>query len=147
MEANNKTYSFTIAIFEYQRTIESLWPTVQSFVKEHPDYLAPNNALNFLVDSDDINGPYNLCHFWSNFEIADMRFWRSKVYEDFFQYLDATGNFFYERWGGASRLLCISALHRPRRSISLLLLALHPDAPVHSIAAALFLPRERLHFL
>lgn len=103
MEANNKTYSFTIAIFEYQRTIESLWPTVQSFVKKHPDYLAPNNALNFLVDSNDIDGPYNLCHFWSNFEIADMRFWRSKVYEDFFQYLDATGNFFYERWGGLSQ--------------------------------------------
>lgn len=104
MEANNKTYSFTIAIFEYQRTIESLWPTVQSFVRENPDSLAPNNALNFLVDENDINGPYNLCHFWSNFEIADMRFWRSKVYQDFFNYLDATGNFFYERWGGTQVL-------------------------------------------
>lgn len=64
---------------------------MQSFVKEHPDYLAPNNALNFLVDSNDMDGPYNLCHFWSNFEIADLRFWRSQVYEDFFNYLDATG--------------------------------------------------------
>lgn len=66
-----------------------------------------------------------------------MRFWRSKAYQDvcsslwqqwlssltrnisqFFKYLDKTGNFFYERWG---------------------------DAPVHSIAAALFLPSSAIH--
>lgn len=38
---------------------------------------------------------------------------------DYFNYLDKAGGFFYERWG---------------------------DAPVHSIAAALFLKKEELHF-
>lgn len=56
---------------------------------------------------------------WSNFEIADLDFFRSDAYNTFFDYLDATGNFYYERWG---------------------------DAPVHSIAAALMLPRSQLHF-
>ena len=67
MEENNKTYGFTIAIFEYQRTIESLWDTVRDFVKQYPQHIAPNNALHFMVDdiSQGINGPYNLCHFWS----------------------------------------------------------------------------------
>lgn len=62
MERNNKTYSFTVAIFEYQKTIESLWPTVRSFVKSHPDYVAPNNSLHFMVDdiSKGIDGDYNL---------------------------------------------------------------------------------------
>jgi hypothetical protein len=33
---------------------------------------------------------------WSNFEIADMDFWRGKIYSEFFEYLDRTGGFYYE---------------------------------------------------
>lgn len=33
---------------------------------------------------------------WSNFEIADMHFWRSPAYMDFFEYLDSKGGFYYE---------------------------------------------------
>jgi hypothetical protein len=39
MQDNNKTYGFTIALYEYQRTIETLWPTVKglyySSFREH----------------------------------------------------------------------------------------------------------------
>ncbi|KAM0754115.1 glycosyl transferase [Meredithblackwellia eburnea MCA 4105] len=120
MQENNKVYSFTIALYEYERTIQTLWQTVRDFAKLHPEHIAKDNSINFLVDdkSEGLDARYNLCHFWSNFEIADMRFWRSKAYQDFFEYLDATGGFFYERWG---------------------------DAPVHSIAAALFVPSEQIH--
>ena len=44
---------------------------------------------------------YNLCHFWSNFEIGNLNFFRNESYETFFQYLDHTGGFYYERWGDA----------------------------------------------
>ena len=37
-----------------------------------------------------------LCTVWSNFEIADMDFWRGPAYTEFFNYLDATGGFYYE---------------------------------------------------
>ena len=60
-----------------------------------------------------------MCHFWSNFEIADLEFWRGPAYTAFFDYLDKRGGFYYERWG---------------------------DAPVHSIAAALFAKREQIQF-
>jgi hypothetical protein len=33
---------------------------------------------------------------WSNFEIADMDFWRGEAYQKFFEYLDSTGGFYYE---------------------------------------------------
>ena len=33
---------------------------------------------------------------WSNFEIADMDFWRGPAYTAFFDYLDSTGGFYYE---------------------------------------------------
>jgi mannosyltransferase len=52
-------------------------------------------------------------------EIADLDFWRSKPYEDYFNHLDRAGGFFYERWG---------------------------DAPVHSIALGLFEDASKIHW-
>ena len=39
-----------------------------------------------------------LRHFqvWSNFEIADLDFWRSEAYMKFFTFLDKKGGFYYE---------------------------------------------------
>lgn len=116
MHDNNKTYGFVITLYEYQRTIETLWPLTKEFVKKNPQYIAPNNLLDFM--SHDNMETYNLCHFWSNFEIADADFWRGEAYQAYFNTLDQAGGFFYERWG---------------------------DAPVHSIAAGLFLDRDQIH--
>ncbi|KAH9971818.1 glycosyl transferase [Lactifluus volemus] len=117
MHENNKTYGFTITMYEFQRTIESLWTTVSDFIIQNTDYVAKDHAIAFLSDNNAVT--YNLCHFWSNFEIGDMDFWRGEAYMAFFDYLDRTGGFYYERWG---------------------------DAPVHSIAAALFAGKSRIHF-
>ena len=104
-------------MYEYHATIPTLWDTVMNFVKENPQYVVPDNAMDYM--SDDGGKSYNLCHFWSNFEIADMDFWRGEAYSKYFDYLDRTGGFYYERWG---------------------------DAPVHSIAAALFARKDQIHF-
>ncbi|KAF9475371.1 glycosyltransferase family 15 protein [Pholiota conissans] len=118
MEDNNKTYAFTISMVEYEATIPSLWPHIRAFIDENPQYIAPDNSMGFISDYG-TGERYNLCHFWSNFEIADLDFWRGEAYMKFFEYLDSKGGFYYERWG---------------------------DAPVHSIAAALFAPRESIQF-
>jgi len=117
MQEQKKIYGFTITMYEFEKTIKTLWKTVKEFTKKHPEYVQKNNTMGFMS----VNGgeTYNLCHFWSNFEIADMDFWRGKIYTEFFEYLDATGGFYYERWG---------------------------DAPVHSIAAALFARTDQIHF-
>ncbi|KAG1827260.1 glycosyltransferase family 15 protein [Suillus subaureus] len=118
MQDQNKVYAgFTISLYEYQATIPTLWNAVKSFINANPDLVAPGNAMGFL--SDDAGESYNLCHFWSNFEIADLDFWRGEAYSKFFEYLDEQGGFYYERWG---------------------------DAPVHSIGAALFAKKEQIHF-
>ncbi|KAE9403247.1 glycosyltransferase family 15 protein [Gymnopus androsaceus JB14] len=117
MEENNKVYAFTIALYEFEKTIPSLWGHVKDFIKLHPEYLAKDNAMGFLSETG--GDTYNLCHFWSNFEIADMSFWRGEAYTKFFEYLDEQGGFYYERWG---------------------------DAPVHSIAAALFASSSQIQF-
>ena len=117
MEENDKKYAFTLTMLEFGQTIPTLWDTTVDFVARNPQYLSEHNALDYL--SDDGGQTYNRCHFWSNFEIADLEFWRGPAYTAFFDYLDRRGGFYYERWG---------------------------DAPVHSIAAALFSKREQIHF-
>ncbi|KAF8964697.1 glycosyltransferase family 15 protein [Flammula alnicola] len=117
MEANDKIYGFTISLVEWEATIPTLWSTVKEFIVEHPEYVSPDNSMGYV--SDDHGESYNLCHFWSNFEIADMDFWRGEAYQKFFEFLESKGGFYYERWG---------------------------DAPVHSIAAALFARKDQVHF-
>lgn len=129
LRVNNKMYGFVISIYEYWDTIPTLWDQAQEFFINHPDYLAPDNALDFLTDNDQLRpddlvmdthgSDYNLCHFWSNFEIANLNIFRSKEYLEFFDHLDRTGGFFYERWG---------------------------DAPVHTIGLSAFLNKSQIHF-
>jgi len=117
MRKNKKKYGFTLSLHEYEQTIPTLWQTTKDFIKKYPQYVAPDSAMQFVTE--DGGKTYNGCHFWSNFEIGDLNFWRSDAYMKYFEYLDQHGGFFYERWG---------------------------DAPVHSIAAALFLNKDEIHF-
>ncbi|CAG8544655.1 15942_t:CDS:2, partial [Acaulospora colombiana] len=116
IQKNNITYGFTISLLELQETIPTLWDTVLKFSKEYPQYVNEKNVIRFMSQT---GTTYNGCHFWSNFEIGDLNFWRREAYLKFFDYLDRAGGFFYERWG---------------------------DAPVHSIALALFLEKSQIHF-
>ncbi|KAJ6055184.1 hypothetical protein N7444_004282 [Penicillium canescens] len=72
------------------------------------------------VDPEAMEGEsYNMCHFWSNFEIARLDWFRSKEYEDFFTMMDRSGGFWNERWG---------------------------DAPIHSLAAGALLAPSDIHY-
>jgi len=114
---NDKHYGFTISMFEFENTIPTLWKTVTRFIEAFPQFINPDNLINFISDDEGKN--YNLCHFWTNFEIVNMNFLRSEAYQTFFNYLDHANGFFYERWG---------------------------DAPIHSIAVSLFLSKNQVHF-
>ncbi|KAH9831110.1 glycosyltransferase family 15 protein [Teratosphaeria destructans] len=125
MQDHNKTYGFTVNLYDSPQSIASLWPETIKFLADNKHLLHPNNAMDWLVDKDrrpehnlQANG-YSTCHFWSNFEIANMDFWRSAPYEAYFEHLDRAGGFFYERWG---------------------------DAPVHSIALGLFEDKNKIHW-
>ncbi|CCF59096.1 hypothetical protein KAFR_0G00630 [Kazachstania africana CBS 2517] len=130
MKEQNKKYGFVISLHEYEDTIPTLWEAVDEYIQEDEGYDIDmeNNIFDFIIQEDSIssakvfdsNSDYNLCHFWTNFEIADLNFFRSDKYLRFFNYLDSKGGFYYERWG---------------------------DAPIHTIAASLFLrPDEVIHF-
>ncbi|KAI9146407.1 nucleotide-diphospho-sugar transferase [Paraphysoderma sedebokerense] len=117
MVTHKKLYGFVVAIYEIPETIATLWSTVKSYMKQYPSDIPSPNMLDFIHDKE--KNDYNGCHYWSNFEIASFKLWRNEKYQRFFDYLDANGGFFYERWG---------------------------DAPVHSIAASLFLSPSEVHY-
>lgn len=124
MKQNNKKYAFNISFKEHSGTIETLWKTIRSFVKDSTQKgknyfptLATDSLYRFITDEQGTE--YNSCHYWTNFEIARLDLWHTEAYQSMFEYLDQSGGFFYERWG---------------------------DAPVHSIFAALFLKKDEIHF-
>ncbi|EPQ52981.1 glycosyl transferase, partial [Gloeophyllum trabeum ATCC 11539] len=59
MGDHGKVYGFTITMYEFEKTIPTLWAAVRAFVAAHPAYVARENAAAFV--SDDGEG-YNLCH-------------------------------------------------------------------------------------
>lgn len=118
MRDNKKKYAFTMAPLELHTTVTGLWKVVKAFEADHPSLVAADNNMAFLTEDGGLT--YNMCHFWSNFEIGDMDFYRLEAYERFFDHIDRSGGFFYSRWG---------------------------DAPVHSIAVSLLLSKDSLHFL
>ncbi|RKP35264.1 nucleotide-diphospho-sugar transferase [Dimargaris cristalligena] len=118
MHERDIKYGFTISLKEIPATVESLWPATLDYMRQNRAMVPIDNTLAWVVDPD-IPSTYNLCHFWSNFEIASLAFFRSEQYLSYFNHLDRAGGFYYERWG---------------------------DAPVHSLAATMFLRRDQIHW-
>ncbi|KAI7872720.1 glycolipid 2-alpha-mannosyltransferase-domain-containing protein [Spinellus fusiger] len=116
LQKYDKQYGFVLTLQELQETLPTLWTTVLEYIASRHLNITHSQRL-FPFFQD--KGEYTLCHFWSNFEIASLNLWRSPAYRDFFHALDQTGKFFYERWG---------------------------DAPVHSLAAGLFLETDQVHY-
>lgn len=118
LRETGKKYGFTLALYEIPFVVGGLWDATREFMEKYPEYIHPHNAIRFArLDGDDQS--YNNCHFWSNFEVADLDFFRSEAYETYFNHLDRSGGFFYDRWG---------------------------DAPVHSLAVSLLMDRNDLHW-
>ncbi|CAI4037433.1 hypothetical protein SMKI_02G3080 [Saccharomyces mikatae IFO 1815] len=125
MSMNDKIYGFVLNLYDSPQTIRTLWTSTMHFVEEHPDYLNANGAFGWLKDNSqnpdnyEYTQGYSTCHFWTNFEIVDLDFLRSEPYEQYMQYLEEKKGFYYERWG---------------------------DAPVRSLALALFADKSRIHW-
>ncbi|PVU93030.1 hypothetical protein BB561_003490 [Smittium simulii] len=116
MKTRGYKYGWVISPTEFAETVTTLWNTTATWILKNPTLL-PEQSFAKWVISD--NNDYNLCHFWSNFEIVDLNFLRSKAYQSYVDTLDNARGYFYERWG---------------------------DAPVRSIAAALLLSKKEIHW-
>ena len=113
MARRGKVYGFTIALWEIGTSCPSLF-------REAADWMDARGVLpsalwrasvsaswapwpfrpllmSWFAHRDARGDQWSLCHYWSNFEIADMDFFRSPEYQAFFEYLDRKGGFYFER--------------------------------------------------
>ncbi|GAA5822265.1 hypothetical protein JCM11251_006283 [Rhodosporidiobolus azoricus] len=122
LAVHRKVYGFAISVVENENTIPTLWETTQQYM--HKRRIEPERevdpALWSFLTTRNGDGEVNFsgCHFWTNFEIGNLRFFRSKDYQDYFGYLDKAGGFYNERWG---------------------------DAPVRALALGLFANVSQIH--
>lgn len=89
------THLYSISTTELLGVVPTLWQTTKRVIQEYPQYIPKENAAAFL--SDDNGESWSRCCFWTNFEIANLKLWRSEAYMAYFDYLDRAGGFFYER--------------------------------------------------
>lgn len=136
MAKHNKTYGFTIAVKELRETVPNMFRYASAYMRQNnltskglwemflerdeskdedekkKDPLPVDEDVEIPeVDPEAMEGEkYNMCHFWSNFEIARLDFFRSKEYEDFFNMMDRSGGFWMERvrvhWRTTLREFC-----------------------------------------
>ncbi|KAI2633628.1 glycosyltransferase family 15 protein [Hypomontagnella submonticulosa] len=131
MARHKKVYGFTIALWEVGKSCPGLFRSVADW-KEMVG-IPTNNLwkamisaswvpfpfrrfMSWLPNRDAYGDAWSLCHYWSNFEIADMDFFRTRAYQDLFDYLDKKGGFYFERWGDAAvHSLAVAMLVDPRK--------------------------------
>ncbi|KAI0393864.1 glycosyltransferase family 15 protein [Xylariaceae sp. FL0594] len=133
MAKRKKVYGYTMALWEVGKSCPSLFratvdwkeaaglPTTSLWRAMIEPSWAPfpfRRLLSWIPHRDRFGDAWSLCHFWSNFEIADLDFFRSRAYREYFEYLDKAGGFYYERWG---------------------------DAPIHSLAVAMLADPKQIH--
>ncbi|CDS09588.1 hypothetical protein LRAMOSA10948 [Lichtheimia ramosa] len=101
MYDHQKKLSFSMALYEYEETIPTLFTTIMEFANNNSDLVQSmsnkNSLWHFIIDSE--TKVFNKCHFWSNFQIADLNFFRGEAYQAYFDHIEQAGGIFYERWG------------------------------------------------
>lgn len=141
MRDNNMAYGFNMAILDDARSFPSLWDRTKAFIKNNKDMIHEDADYDWLLQ-DPLQGDgvvhesqpskedgshdenfdrleYNNCQFYSNFEVGSLAFFRSEEHRAYFEHLDRTGGFYYERFG---------------------------DAPIHTLSVSLFLPKSRVWY-
>lgn len=78
------------------RDVQPLSLLVRGLSHELPDRI----EVHQFVGDRELMPSLDLLPHRSNFEIADMDFFRSEPYSRYFDHLDRSGGFSYERWGG-----------------------------------------------
>jgi hypothetical protein len=110
LRAAGAVYGFALRMVEKMDTIPTLWPRIE-------DWAVGAGRKAFMREQWGLTVPGHVvergCHYWNNFEIASVDFFRAEGYQGLFRHLDQSGGFFYERWGDAPvRSWALAALAR-----------------------------------
>ncbi|KAH8199990.1 hypothetical protein TruAng_005871 [Truncatella angustata] len=112
MAKHKKVYGYTIALEEEPATCPSLFREVSDWKAAHniptsdlwKASISPSKLpwllrgfASWFSHRDRFGDQWNFCHYWSNFEIGDLDFFRGPSYQSLYEHLEKTGNFYFER--------------------------------------------------
>ena len=97
LQMNKQKYSFILSYHEGRFTIPTLWQTVKEWTNKSSIQMN-KNGLVFVTDDNGHSLDGQSCIFYNNFEMGEFSLFRSATYLDYFNSLDKSGGFFYERW-------------------------------------------------
>jgi hypothetical protein len=81
-----------------QYDVDSL-ETSRGFCETAFEYFSRSPEATERLNNKLVDGKWDLSVFYSNFVLADLDFMRGTEYQSFYEYIDATGNIYYRRWG------------------------------------------------
>ena len=100
----NKLYGFALSLHEDPWTIPTLWDKVKAYLNHTKDDYSKFNFVDQHMNKFGCQAAHcclDRSQFYNNFEVAPFSLWRDKQFIEYFDYLDKTGGFYYERWGDA----------------------------------------------
>ena len=105
MEEHHLHYMYGSTDYEEPYVVVGLWEAIGTYMRLN--HMHPRR----LKDYTRADGSYNMWMYYNNFEVSRVDLWRSKAYDDFFDYIDRTGGILLRRWGDAPiRTLSLAAL-------------------------------------
>lgn len=96
MVQHERTYGFGFAMKGKAGTFPTLWESALKYIEENPTDVNENNMIDFI--SDDKGETFNTCQFRANFEVGDLRFFRSEKYRKLAEFFDDKNGIYYEGW-------------------------------------------------
>ena len=93
MEKNQYQYAF-MAEEDKDNPIAAI-----DFWKHTKQFLVSNNIKSDVLEKRLVDGEWDYSLYYNNFQIGNFDFWRSDKYQNFYQHMDKTNNFYYKRWG------------------------------------------------
>jgi len=115
MAEHDRTYGFGFALKGKAGTFPTLWENTLKYIEQHPDVVNENNMIDFI--SDDKGESFNLCQFKANFEVGDLRFFKSDKFKNLADYFDEKHGIYYEGWDESTIHTLAVVLLEDRRKI------------------------------
>ncbi|KAK4520605.1 uncharacterized protein ATC70_006483 [Mucor velutinosus] len=151
MKSKSQKLSFALTIVENHENINEFFNVVNGFIVDNKDMLQPTSKSIFkgLLHEESRKRPvdpsnplgehighFTNCMIYNNFAIFSLQFLRSKEYTKYFDELDASGGFFYHKWGDALPQTIAAGLLLKRSEIAF------DDVPGYTFAAGAVCPRD-----
>jgi len=106
----SKVYGFKIILHEPGAdVIEQLWSVSKEYLNSIGYNYTNQELLTSVLENNETD--YNSQHYWNNFEICDIHWFRSELVYNYLNMIDKSGGIYLYRWG---------------------------DAPIHSLAVFIF---------